>query len=111
MVDAVLRSSRRRDALLYPCVPASFGALAPLIARCAFYFGNDNGIRHVAIAAGIPTAAIFAHPDPASWTPPDSPEHVHVGGRARADRVTIEEADAMIATLANALGLHPSSRA
>jgi ADP-heptose:LPS heptosyltransferase len=105
MVDAVLRSSRCREAYLYPCAPVSFGALAPLITRCAFYFGNDNGIRHVAIAAGIPTAAVFAHPDPATWTPPDSPEHVYVGGRTRADRVTIDEADSMVATLANALGL------
>ena len=39
------------------------------------HFGNDNGPRHFAIAAGTPSLAIFGRPWAANWTPPQSNKH------------------------------------
>lgn len=105
LVEQVVRRLRHRHAAIYPCPAVSFGALFPLMQRCTFYFGNDNGIRHVAVAAGIPTAAVFGPPNPMSWTPPDSARHFHAGGNCPIDSVSTGEVDAMMARLAAACGL------
>ncbi len=39
------------------------------------HLGNDNGLRHLAIAAGIPTVAVFGKPWAANWTPPGQTLH------------------------------------
>ncbi|MFO7691686.1 MAG: glycosyltransferase family 9 protein [Vicinamibacterales bacterium] len=105
MVEQVAGQLRRRGALLYPWTGVSFGALHPLMRRCVCYFGNDNGARHVAVAAGIPTAAVFGPANPASWTPPDSPLHRHAGGGGPIDAVSVGEVDALVAGLLGACGL------
>lgn len=98
-VEAVVERARHRGAFLWPCSSVPFGVLAPLIARCSCYLGCDNGIRHVAVAVGVPTAAVFGPPDPRSWTPPDSTRHFWVGGRGPTRAVGVEDVDRMIARL------------
>jgi heptosyltransferase III len=112
LVEEVVGRVRRRDAIIYPCASLSFGALLPLVRRYAFYFGNDNGIRRVAIAAGIPSAAVFGPPDPVSWTPPESTCHVHVGGNCAIDSVPVDAVDGMLARALAACGpgARPSAR-
>ncbi len=44
--------------------------------RCAnLLVGNDNGIRHIAIAQNTPTVAVFGRTRPSHWTPPNNPLH------------------------------------
>lgn len=104
MIEQVIRRLRHRNAAVYPCPPVSFGALGPLLGRCSCYFGNDNGIRHVAIAAGIPTAAVFGPPNPVSWTPPGSTHDFCAGGCRPIGTVSVSEVDAMMAELLAACG-------
>jgi ADP-heptose:LPS heptosyltransferase len=114
LVERVISRLRHSAAVIYPCRSLSFGALVPLMQRCRFYFGNDNGIRHAAIAAGIPSAAVFGPPNPISWTPPGSTQHFCVGGNCAVDAVSTDEVDAMMARLIDTCGLgrrSPSSGA
>lgn len=83
--------SSMKEAFLFPCEPLSFGALKPVLEKCLFYLGNDNGIRHMAIAAGIPTAAIFGIPDPLNWTPPGHLPHFHLWAKEDLASVTVRE--------------------
>ncbi|MEC8395079.1 MAG: glycosyltransferase family 9 protein, partial [SAR324 cluster bacterium] len=46
-----------------------------LLGKMDIHFGNDNGLRHLAIAAGIPTLGIFGKPSAVSWTPPGPTQH------------------------------------
>jgi ADP-heptose:LPS heptosyltransferase len=87
--DMVALSSGK-EAFLFPCEPLSFGALKPVLEKCLFYLGNDNGIRHMAIASGLPTAAIFGLPDPLNWTPPGNLPHFHLWAKADLASVTVE---------------------
>lgn len=105
-VQRVINALRRRDAVIWPGPGLAFGALVPLMRRCAFYLGNDNGARHAAVAAGIPTASVFGPDDPVYWTPPDAPRHAYVGGRRPIESVAVGEVDDMIARVAaeSALG-------
>lgn len=71
-VDAVGARMRRT------AVTCGFSRLAEaraLFERVDLHVGNDNGLRHVAVAAGAPTVAVFGPADAASWTPPDDPMH------------------------------------
>ncbi|MEW6609161.1 MAG: glycosyltransferase family 9 protein [bacterium] len=49
-----------------------------LFEKVNFYIGNDNGIRHIAIAAGTPTVTAFGQSNPFNWTPPESKFHQFV---------------------------------
>lgn len=104
-VERVIGALRRRDAVIRPGPRLAFGALVPLMRRCAFYLGNDNGARHAAVAAGIPTASVFGPDDPAYWTPPDAPRHAYVGGRRPIESVAVGEVDGMIARVLSESGL------
>ncbi len=57
---------------------------AALMKRCVCWVGNDNGPRHLAIAAGLPTFGIFGPIDPVRWTPPDNSAHRYLAGRTQA---------------------------
>jgi len=39
--------------------------------KADFFLGNDNGLRHFAIAMELPTLGIFGQGHPSSWTPPN----------------------------------------
>jgi len=109
LVEQVIDQLRHREAAMYPCPLLSYGALVPLMKRCSFYFGNDNGIRHAAIAAGIPSAAVFGPPNPISWTPPGPAPHFYVGGNCAVESVSTDDVDAMMARLIDTCGVGPRS--
>ena len=46
-----------------------------LLSKMDLHFGNDNGLRHLAIAAGIPSLGVFGKPTAVSWTPPEQTMH------------------------------------
>jgi ADP-heptose:LPS heptosyltransferase len=49
--------------------PCSLSDLAPALAACAAYVGNDSGVTHLAACVGTPTLALFGPSDPARWGP------------------------------------------
>jgi len=49
--------------------------LAALLSGADLHVGNDNGVKHIAAAAGVPTFTIFGPHSPISWTPPDPTRH------------------------------------
>jgi len=46
---------------------AELRTLAACLSQCAAYAGNDCGPKHVAAAAGIPTATVFGPESPEQW--------------------------------------------
>ena len=46
-----------------------------ILKRVDLHLGNDNGIRHFAVAADTPSLAIFGRPRAANWTPPEETRH------------------------------------
>ncbi len=54
----------------------SIKELAAIIRHADMHIGNDNGIKHIAIAMGTPTVTVHGPSDPVSWEPPDNPLHV-----------------------------------
>jgi ADP-heptose:LPS heptosyltransferase len=61
----------------------SLGELYALFEKCSLFAGNDNGPRHMAVAAGIPTLGLFGRTCPSSWTPPDTRIHETVRAPAK----------------------------
>jgi heptosyltransferase III len=59
------------------CVPKiqSLSVLGAIFEKVALHIGNDNGPKHIAVACGAPTFAIFGPQDPISWTFPDPSRH------------------------------------
>ncbi len=98
-VREVLAAARHPNAHLFPRAALSLGGVRAIMERCLLYLGNDNAIRHIAIAAARPTAAVFGHPHPVSWTPPGSPLHVTAGGRRPIHTVRLAELDDAVAEL------------
>ncbi len=45
------------------------GQVAPLLAHCDLYLGNDSGVTHLAAAIGVRTVALFGPTDPVQWRP------------------------------------------
>ena len=96
-IAAVQAAAHESAAFLDGSPPVPLASVAPLIGRCAFYFGNDSGLRHMAIAAGIPTIAVFGTTSPLSWTPPGVPGHACAGGGRPIESVSVDEVDALYA--------------
>ena len=46
-----------------------------ILKKVNLHLGNDNGIRHFAVAADTPSLAIFGRPWAANWTPPEETRH------------------------------------
>jgi ADP-heptose:LPS heptosyltransferase len=72
-VEAVRSRMRLRALPDYPL--PRLPELAALLERCHLYVGNDNGPRHLAVAVGTPTMAVFGKPLPENWTLPNDPRH------------------------------------
>ncbi len=45
--------------------------LAALLARCRLFVGNDSGVMHLAVAAGLPVVAVFGPSNHRAWGPYD----------------------------------------
>ncbi|MGB9735299.1 MAG: glycosyltransferase family 9 protein [bacterium] len=63
--------------LLSPQTP-SIKELGAIIKHADMHIGNDNGVKHIAIAMNTPTVTIHGPSDPVSWEPPDSPLHMWI---------------------------------
>ncbi|MBL8027886.1 MAG: glycosyltransferase family 9 protein [Fibrobacteres bacterium] len=98
-IDAITRASRHPEAFKYPYTTPPFKSLLKLMECCTFYFGNDNGIRHVAIAAGLPTATIFGTPRPENWTPPDTDRHKWIWGGEKISEISENEVLSMVSRM------------
>ncbi len=46
-----------------------------ILKKVNLHLGNDNGIRHFAVAADTPSLAIFGRPWAANWTPAEQTRH------------------------------------
>ena len=66
--------SSTKSAFIHYPVPM-LGELESLLKQCLFYIGNDGGVKHLAICAGIPTFTIFKNINAHNWTPPNSSKH------------------------------------
>lgn len=53
----------------------SLRELRALFESVDVHVGNDNGMKHIAAAAGTPTVAVFGRPWAVNWTPPGAPLH------------------------------------
>lgn len=62
--------------------------LACWLRRARIYIGNDSGITHLAVAAGVPVVAIFGPTDPAVWAPRGDRVRVVAG---KLDEITVEQ--------------------
>ena len=48
---------------------------AALIGRCKLLIGVDNGLKHIAVALGVPTLTIYTGSNPVVWNPPGMSIH------------------------------------
>ena len=69
-----VRASMKMPSLTDCNVPTLTETLA-ILKRVDLHLGNDNGIRHFAVAADTPSLAIFGRPWAANWTPPEQNRH------------------------------------
>jgi heptosyltransferase-3 len=53
----------------------TLGQLRALFEKIDIYVGNDNGLRHIAISAQLPTITVFGPSNPHNWTPPNDKLH------------------------------------
>ncbi|MBS1255982.1 MAG: Lipopolysaccharide core heptosyltransferase RfaQ [Deltaproteobacteria bacterium] len=72
-IEAV-QSAMTMPALHEYDVPTLSETLA-ILQKVNLHLGNDNGIRHFAVAAGTPSMAIFGRTWVANWTPPQQTLH------------------------------------
>ena len=69
-----VRASMKMSTLPDYSVPTLSETLS-IIKKVDLHLGNDNGIRHFAVASGIPSLAIFGRPWAVNWTPPEQIRH------------------------------------
>ena len=49
--------------------------VAALMKRCRMLICADNGLKHIAVASGVPTLTVFTGSEPEVWNPPDDARH------------------------------------
>lgn len=69
-----LSSLMRKEPIISTSTP-TLQELGAILKRCDLHVGNDNGTKHIAVAVGLPTLAIFGPPSEVSWTFPDPDWH------------------------------------
>jgi len=52
--------------------PLTIKQAGALFRSAKMYIGNDNGLKHLSVAVGLPTFTIFGPSQPSYWTPPDA---------------------------------------
>ena len=73
-VDTLRRQMRYEALPNYD--PPNLAQTRALFEQVILHIGNDNGPRHFAVAADIPTVAIFGRPLAMNWTPPNQNKHL-----------------------------------
>ncbi len=71
-------------------------AAAALIERARILIANDGGLKHIAVALGVPTVTIFVSTGPAGWHPPNEARHAAIVARGDLDREIAEVRDAIL---------------
>lgn len=61
-----------------PIIKLPLQELGKFFAESALYVGNDTGIKHLAVAVGIPTLTFFGPENPSEWHPYDSSDHPYL---------------------------------
>ncbi|MEW6095713.1 MAG: glycosyltransferase family 9 protein [bacterium] len=74
-IDNVKRQMRYGDKTLDDYEVPTLSQVRALFEKVNLYVGNDNGLRHIAITAQLPTVTAFGQPNPYNWTPPESKLH------------------------------------
>ncbi|MBI3543619.1 MAG: glycosyltransferase family 9 protein [Deltaproteobacteria bacterium] len=54
---------------------SSLRQTARIVSQCAFYVGNDSGLKHLAVALGLKTFTFFGPEAPLEWHPYDTIRH------------------------------------
>ncbi len=72
---------------------------ASLIRRCRTMLTLDNGLKHIAVAMGVPTLTIYTGSDPRVWNPPDDPRHMYIVLESIRSKVQIDKAIDIIRNL------------
>ena len=70
--------------------------LAAVYARCALWVGNDGGPKHIAVAAGIPTVAVYRRKLSGVWTDSRSGSR-QIGIDSGSDDLTTITPDSVVA--------------
>lgn len=98
---------RRRAPSLDLTGKTSLPQLFALLRRCRAFIGNDSGPLHLAVAAGIPTVALFGWSNPAR-TGPYGTGHIILQGRGArwADAITPEQVTGAALSIARAGRAH-----
>ncbi|MBU1937048.1 glycosyltransferase family 9 protein, partial [bacterium] len=60
--------------------PTDLGILAACLKKSRLFIGNDGGPKHLAVAVGTPTIALFGAEPTEFWTPPNISHHIALGG-------------------------------
>ncbi len=68
-----VRASMLRPAVILP--ETNLDELAAVIGRLDLLIAHDSGVRHVAVARGTPTLALYGPTDPRNWNPVHGPHH------------------------------------
>lgn len=70
----------RFQAMNAPVVFQTLGLseLPKYFAESSLYLGNDTGLKHIAVAAGIPTLTLFGPEPPLEWHPYAIDKHVYL---------------------------------
>jgi len=66
-VNDVIKNMKETPLPLYP-IP-SITETVGILEKVKFHIGNNNGLRHMAIAVSTPTVGIFGKAAPKTWTP------------------------------------------
>jgi ADP-heptose:LPS heptosyltransferase len=77
--------------------PPPIPLLAAMIERASILVGNDNGMKHLAVASGTPTVTVHTVSRASSWNPPNDPRHVAL--ELAGDRPPLDPADVVRAAL------------
>ncbi|HUJ73526.1 MAG TPA: glycosyltransferase family 9 protein, partial [bacterium] len=67
-----------RHQALPPLPTPTLRTVAALLERAGLVLAADTGLRHMAMALGVPTVGVFGRAFPESWTPPRKSHHVAV---------------------------------
>lgn len=77
-IDNIKRQMKYTDKTLDDYEASTISHVRAFFEKVDLYVGNDNGLRHIAIAAHTPTVTVFGQSNPYNWTPPESKLHKFV---------------------------------